>query len=267
VTVALLVLVSLTVITLDETGHTRHLTSGIKSVANDVFSPLRSGVDAVLRPIGDFFAGAVNYGALQNENEQLQATIGKLRQQQTEQAFQQRQLQQVLALQNLPFLGNLPTVTAQTESVDISNFASTIEIDKGRGQGVDVGNPVVGAGGLVGQVVQASHGSATVRLITDGQSKVGVTVGTTPTSATVNGAGSGQALSVSFIAPGTPLQRGEALFTDQLQGAQFPAGIPVGFITGFHTVPGATQQTVSARPAADLSELAYVAVVQWQPAP
>ncbi len=209
----------------------------------------------------------MNYGALQNENEQLQATIGKLRQQQTQQAFQQRQLQQVLALQNLPFLGNLPTVTAQTESVDISNFASTIEIDKGRGQGVDVGDPVVGAGGLVGQVVQAAHGTATVRLVTDGQSKVGVTVGTTPTSATVNGQGSGRALSVAFITPGTPLQRGEALFTDQLQGAEFPAGIPVGFITAFHTVPGATQQTVAARPAANLGELAYVAVVQWQPTP
>ena len=37
------------------------------------------GVNDILRPIGDFFAGAVHYGALQTENQQLQATIGQSR--------------------------------------------------------------------------------------------------------------------------------------------------------------------------------------------
>ena len=45
-----LVLISVTVITLDESGRTHSLTSGIKSVATDVFSPLRSGVNDILRP-------------------------------------------------------------------------------------------------------------------------------------------------------------------------------------------------------------------------
>ena len=95
-----LVLVSITVISLDESGRTHGLTSGVKSVATDAFSPVRSGVDAVLRPVGDLFAGAVNYGSLQQENQKLRAEIGALRQQAAEAPFQsrqQRQLQQLLA--------------------------------------------------------------------------------------------------------------------------------------------------------------------------
>ncbi len=72
-TLVVLVLVSLTIITLDQTSRTHHLTSGIKSVADDVFSPLRDGVNSVLHPVGDFFAGAVHYGSLQTENQKLQA--------------------------------------------------------------------------------------------------------------------------------------------------------------------------------------------------
>jgi cell shape-determining protein MreC len=37
--------------------------------------------------------------------------------------------------------------------------------------------PVIGAGGLMGQVIQSFHHTSVVRLITDGQSKVGVTFG------------------------------------------------------------------------------------------
>ena len=61
-----------------------------------------------------------------------------------------------------------------------SNFTATITLDKGRADGVDVGYPVVGAGGLVGQVIQSFHHTSVVRLVTDGQSKVGVTFGNRP---------------------------------------------------------------------------------------
>jgi len=146
-------------------------------VANDVYSPLREAVTDVLSPIGDFFAGAVHYGSLQSENQKLQASIGKLREEQAEKGFESTQLRNLMALENLPFLNALNTVTAQTQEIYTSNFTMTITIDKGRADGVDVNMPVVGAGGLVGQVIQSFHHTAVVQLVTDGQSKVGVTFG------------------------------------------------------------------------------------------
>ena len=149
-TVIILVVLSLSLISLDQNTRTHSLTSGVKSVANDVYAPLRQGVLDIISPIGNFFAGAFNYGSVQAQNERLERTIGQLRAAQLEQGFEQNQLREITALQNLPFLQSLPTVTAQTQDEYSSNFTATITLDKGRADGVDVGYPVVGAGGLVG---------------------------------------------------------------------------------------------------------------------
>jgi rod shape-determining protein MreC len=265
-TVIVLVVVSLSLISLDLNGRTHSLTSGIKSVANDVYSPLRQGVEDIITPIGNFFAGAFNYGAVQSENEQLQKQIGQLRATQAEKGFEQNQLRQLTELENLPFLSSLPTVTAQTQEEYSSNFTATITLDKGRADGVDVGYPVVGAGGLVGQVIQSFHHTSVVRLITDGQSKVGVVFGpSNEYSAIVDGQGPGSDPTADLVAPGTPLHKGETMYTSGLQAAAFPPGIPVATVSTFHTPSGASQISVTLRPSANLNQLAYVDVVQWVP--
>lgn len=264
-----LVLVSFTIITIDQTNRTHHLSAGVKSLASDVFSPLRNGVDALLRPVGDFFAGAVDYGSLQSENQKLQATIGRLRMAEAERPFQQRQLQEILALQHLPFLGAQPTVSAQTTQIDVSNFDIDITIGKGRADGVGYGMPVVGAGGLVGQVVQANHHSSIVQLVTDGQSKVGVVAGTGAQAATavLDGQGPGDPMTAVFVAAGTVLHKGDRLYTSGLQGAEFPAGIPVGKVTSTRQTAGGAEIVAQVSPLANLGALAYVDVVQWVPTP
>jgi rod shape-determining protein MreC len=265
-TVVILLVLSLSLISLDLNGRTHSITSGLKSVANDVYSPLRQGVLDILSPIGNFFAGAFNYGSVQAQNEQLQKTIGQLRAAQAEKGFQENQLRLLMKLENLPYLQSLPVVTAQTIDEYSSNFTATITLDKGRADGVDVGYPVVTAGGLVGQVIQSFHHSCVVRLVTDGQSKVGVSFGSNSQySGIVDGQGPGNDLTVDFVAPGTPVRNGEHMFTSGLQGASFPPGIPVATVHSSHTAAGASQVTIKADPAADLSELAYVDVVQWVP--
>lgn len=263
-TVIVLVVLSLSLISLDLNGRTHSITSGLKSVANDVYAPLRQGVLDIIDPIGNFFAGAVDYGSLQSENERLQRTIGQLRAAQAERGFEQRQLHEITELQNLPFLQSLPTVTAQTQDRYSSNFTATITLDKGRDDGVDVGFPVVGAGGLVGQVIQSFHHTSVVRLITDGQSKVGVTFGNQITGI-VDGQGPSNSMTADLVAPHTPLHKGEIMFTSGLAAASFPPGIPVATVRSFHTAAGASQESIDVDPSADLSQLAYVDVVQWVP--
>jgi rod shape-determining protein MreC len=263
-TVIVLVVLSLSLISLDQNGRTHSLTSGVKSVANDVYSPLRQGVLDIISPIGDFFAGAFNYGSVQSQNERLQRTIGQLRAAQVEQGFEKKQLQEITALQNLPFLQQLPTVTAETVDEYSSNFTATITLNKGRADGVDVGYPVVGAGGLVGQVIQSFHHTSVIRLITDGQSKVGVTFGNQFTGI-VDGQGPTNPMTADLVAPHTPLRKGQHMFTSSLNAAAFPPGIPVATVRSFHTSAGASQETIHVDPAADLGQLAYVDVVQWVP--
>jgi rod shape-determining protein MreC len=263
-TVIVLVVLSLSLISLDLNGRTHSLTSGAKSVANDIYAPLRQGVADIIDPIGNFFAGAFNYGAVQADNARLQKTIGELRAAQAERGFENEQARQLTALQNLPFLQSLPLVTAQTIDNYSSNFTATITLDKGRADGVDVGFPVVGAGGLVGQVIQSFHHTSVVRLITDGQSKIGVTFGNQYTGI-VDGQGPGNSMTCDLVPPHTAVHKGEVMFTSGLQAAAFPAGIPVATVSSFHTAAGASQETINVDPAANLSQLGYVDVVQWVP--
>jgi rod shape-determining protein MreC len=265
--VVLLVVLSLSIISLDLNGRTHGITSGIKSVANEVYDPLREAVVDVLDPIGNFFAGAVHYGSLQSENQKLEATVGRLQQQQAERHFESAQLRNLMALENLPFLQALPTVTAQTQEVFTSNFTMTITIDKGRADGVDVGMPVAGAGGLVGLVIQSFHHTAVVQLVTDGQSKVGVSFGPSLAfTGTIDGQGPGSPMTADLVAPHTPLHKGEIMYTSSLDAAAFPPGIPVGRVSSYHSGAGASQESITVTPVANLSQLAYVDVVIWEPA-
>ena len=273
-TLVVLVLVSLTIITIDQTSRTHHLTSGIKSVADDVFSPLRDGVNDVLHPIGDFFAGSVHYGSLQTENQKLQATDRPAAPAAGRASLRGRAARaSCWRSQNLPFLADSRRSAAQTTAIDVSNFDADITIDKGRGDGVAFGMPVVGSGGLVGQVVQANHHSSIVQLVTDGQSKVGVMIGTgvsgtSSSTAVVDGQGSGAALVGALRGRVDHLAQGAGALHERAAGSGVPerasrwAGCCV---SGPRRV--ARSSTVQVAPAADLDNLAYVDVVQWEPAP
>ncbi len=265
-TLLLLVLAAVTIITLDARGGLHVVTSGARSVASDAFSPVRSGVNAIVEPIGSFLAGSVHYGAVREQNQKLQAEIDHLKMERATAADQQEALKQLSALLALPYLGNLQTVPAEVTDFGSSDFAATIDIDMGRSDGVLLGMPVVGAGGLVGQVVTVSHHTATVRLITDGQSAVGTRYGAAPGSlAVVNGTGAGKPLSADLVPSNTPLSDGEVFSTSGLQGALFPPGIPVARVQSTHTGSTASQESVVLQPEADLAHLRYVTVVLWGP--
>ena len=265
-TLLLLVLAAVTIITLDARGGFHVVTLGVRSVASDAFTPVHSGVNAIVEPIGSFLAGSVHYGAVREQNQKLQSEIDQLQMERAASADQVEALQQLSALLHLPFLDNLQTVPAEVTDFGTSDFAATIDIDVGRSDGVELGMPVVGLGGLVGQVVSVSHHTATVRLITDGQSAVGTRYGPEPGSlAILTGTGAGKPLSADLVPSNTPLTNGEVFTTSGLQGALYPPGIPVAGVVAARTGSTASQESVSLEPLADIAHLRYVTVVLWGP--
>ncbi len=266
-TLVLLVLASLTIITVDARGGFHVVTSGVRSVAADAFAPVRSGVDAIVEPIGSFLAGSVHYGAVREQNAKLQQEIDQMKEDQAGESDAEQALKQLSALLDLPYLQNLQTVPAEVTNYGTSDFAATIGIGVGRSDGVQLDMPVVGAGGLVGQVVATSHHTATVRLITDGQSAVGTRYGPAPGAlAVLTGQGSGKPLSASLVPSNTHLAVGEVFTTSGLQGAAYPAGIPVARVASSSTGSSAAEESVSLQPEADLAHLRYVSVLLWGPA-
>lgn len=265
-TLIILVLASITAITLDYRGPASNAIGSVRNGARDAVSPLQRGLSTLFRPVGDFFSGAVNYQSVVNENQHLRTQLGQLRRQALENATAEQQLNELLSVEHLPFLQNSKAVVAEVTSNSPSNFALTIEIDRGTADGVGDGMPVVSGAGLIGTVVNAGSTTSLVRLITDPSSEVGVRF-PDGTVAVADGQGRGEPLSIADITSSAPIPRkGEQVVTSGLQGAAYPAGVPVGTVTAVRTSGGALTRQVSMKPLASLSNLQYVDVIQWLPA-
>lgn len=269
VTLLMLVLASVTILTLDYHGAANRDLSRVRSSVLDGLAPIQRGIADVLHPIGDAFAGAVHYGALQRQNEALQQQIGRLRREVAADDVASQQSREILKLQSLPFVGNTKEAVAQVLSGPTSDFSYTLEIDKGTASGIGVGEPVVGASGFVGTVVAAGASSAQVRLLQDSGSDVGVKLGAAGTATgVVTGEGRDSSLGLQILAGAAMIHKGEWAFTSGTSGAgasAYPAGIPVATVTAVHRSPGGFNDSFTLEPLVDPSTLQYVAVLEWLP--
>ena len=230
-TLVVLVLASITIITLDARGGFHRISSGARSVAADAFAPVRTAVDDIIEPVGSFLAGAVHYGALRQQNERLQQQLDQLNMEKASQSYVQQsltQLKQLSKLYNVPCACNLQPVAAEVTDYGTSNFAATIDISVGRAEGVQLGMPVVGGGGLVGQVVQANHHTATVRLITDGQSAVDAVYGAARRLRRDRWSRSGQSPLRRPYPAQHPTDQGRAVRDQRAAGCRVPGRHPGG---------------------------------------
>jgi rod shape-determining protein MreC len=239
--------------------------SGLRSAANFVTAPFTWSVNEIARPIGHMFAGAINYSDVVSQNQKLRYELGRAELRANEQAALTRQLSELTTQLNVPFVGNLPTVAAQVSAVSPTNFAATVDISKGRDEGILVGMPVVANGGLVGIVTATTPRGATVRLITDVKSLIGVTFGNGKTSLVVSGQGVNDGLGATSVPLTSAVRTGTVLSTNGLDGGLFPPGIPVASVSKVSLTPGAATYNLSLHPLADLRNLLYLDVVLWEP--
>lgn len=265
---AVLVLLALTLVTIDARSHGSGVLGDVRSKVGDVFAPLQSATHAALRPIGNFLTGALDYGSLEQQNQDLRRQLAQAATAEAAAQAEQAEAQQVLREQDLPFVGAVPTVTAEIIDIGASNFDDTFTIGKGTSSGLALGQPVVAAGGLVGSVVSVGAASARVELLTDPSFTVGVSLAGGNTGY-ATGAGSGAPMKVTVIAQGNlprPAEKvGDVLVTSGLQDEKFPRAIPVGKVTSVSLSPGATEPVIGLTPIVDPAQLAYVQVLLWSP--
>src|SRR4051812_44671343 len=146
----------------------------IQRGAGEVLSPLEEGAARIFKPFSDFAGWTGDVVDAKKENKQLKTEVETLRGQLAELATDKREAQELRALTRVS--ANLPkdakTVTARVIAHSPTVWYSTIQIDKGRRDGLRVNQPVITAGGLAGKVVATTGGSARVALITDASSAV-----------------------------------------------------------------------------------------------
>jgi rod shape-determining protein MreC len=262
-TLLFLILTSITVITLDFRGEGSGTIDKVRDLAADAFAPVRDAADSVLSPIGNVFNGITDYDDLEDQNARLKARIAELQGRKTVNQDAEAELAELLKLQKLDWVGDVPTVSARVVSAPVSNFEQTIELNRGSREGIAVNMPVVTGSGLVGRVVDVSSRRAVVRLITDPASAVGVRIVRSGEAGIAQGEGAGRTMSVGFVDVGSDVKRGDLAVTSGLEGGSdlYPASIPVGRIVKARKVSGELQQHVEIRPLADVAHLRFVKIL------
>jgi rod shape-determining protein MreC len=257
-----LVLAAITLVTIDARAGKGGLFGTVRSHTRSVFDPISHATHDALAPVGNFFYGAVDYGSLKSENQRLRNQLASAQATTAQAQAAQQQSAAVLAQQHLDFASNVPQIPTQVINQTSSNFESSVEINRGTGQGVAVGDPVVSTGGLVGTVQSASTTRSTVVLLTDPSFNVGVKVDANNIGDVATGYGRGSPLRVNGVAKTAQVNVGQTLTTSGLQGETFPPGIPVGKVSSV-TTPGSLQKTISLTPLVNTNDLQVVEVLVW----
>ena len=135
-----------------------------------------------------------------------------------------------------------------------------VVLNKGSSEGVFVGQPLIDANGLMGQVVEAASNSARVLLITDASHALPVQVNRNGVRAIAEGVGLLDRLELRHVASTEDIQVGDLLVSSGL-GGRFPEGYPVATVTEVVADPGQPFATVRAEPSAALNRSRHVLLV------
>jgi rod shape-determining protein MreC len=126
--------------------------------------------------------------------------------------------------------GGLDVQLAPILDIDLDPSRQRLLLDAGSRDGVHMGQSVIDAGGLVGQVIAVRPRSATVLLLTDPDHAVPVMVARTGVRLVAYGRGRSGTLELANIALSADVKVGDEVITSGI-GGRFPAGFPVGTIT------------------------------------
>ncbi len=137
-------------------------------------------------------------------------------------------------------------------------WSQTVTVDAGSAEGVDAGQTVMGATGVVGQVIDVADHSATVRLLTDPNSGAAAMVQSSRAEGIVRGSLEGL-LYLEDVAAGKQVSLGDVVITSGL-GGSYVKGLIIGTVAKIDMRQGDSLRriVVAANDAPELLEEVFV---------
>jgi len=237
----------------------------------DTLKPLRSQLGLVLTPF--YWLADLPVRTWQQATEQISSSSSlaaeneKLK---AEALLMQRRLQKLAMLTeqnvrlrellNSAALVDDKVLIAELIGLDPDPFTHRILIDKGERDGVFLGQPVLDASGLMGQVVEVMPYAARVLLLTDVTHSIPVQVNRNGLRAIAIGTGSPDYLELRHVAETADIKEGDLLVSSGL-GQRFPSGYPVAQVTEVVRGSGQPFSIVRAVPTAMLNRSRYLLLV------
>jgi rod shape-determining protein MreC len=159
-----------------------------------------------------------------------------------------------------PFVRDERKVVTEVMAVDSSTYQDQVVIDKGRVDGVYVGQPVINDKGIVGQVVTVSAHNSRVLLITDPNAAIPVQVIRNDIRVIASGSGESKRIQLQHIPSNTDIIEGDLLVSSGL-GDVYPEGYPVAYISEVINDSHKEFAIISAEPTVDFDRLRYLLLI------
>jgi len=236
----------------------------------EVVSPIQEGASRALKPardligwVGDTMDAKGDVADLRRERDTLRdrAVAGDAA------VRENAQLRQMLDLNQAAGLQGTAPVTSRIIGQDPSVWWSQVTINKGTSDDVRVNHPVVGPGGLVGVVKEASANSAIVTLLTDHTIAVAARVNESGVSGVMQvEAGRPNDLVLNFTTRNDEVEEGQTVVTSGTKSRVdrlrliYPPNLPIGRVTRADE-PGTDDQDVHLRPFVNMRRLEFVQVL------
>jgi len=222
--VALFIAINFTVITMSSKEALP--VSGVERLFITMTSPIQKAVSQVIGSTANIWNTYFMTVLAIKENITLKEKLS--------QAIEVNNRYQELELENqrlrkfVNFTASVPDnyVAARIIGRDPSPWFKTIIIDKGQGQGLAKGNPVLVSEGIVGQIIEVSQTSSRVLLITDRNSAVDALVQDTRVRGIVKGDNENNCLFVYALRK-DEVKPGEMIVSSGLDRV-FPKGLKIG---------------------------------------
>lgn len=136
----------------------------------------------------------------------------------------------------------------------------SVVINRGSDHGVFVGQAMLDAHGLMGQIIEVSPKLARAILITDATHAIPVQVNRNGVRAILDGTGRLDQMELRHVPATTDIQIGDLIASSGL-GGRFPPGYPVGTVTSVARDPGQAFAAIRVAPRAQLDRSRHVLLV------
>jgi rod shape-determining protein MreC len=145
-------------------------------------------------------------------------------------------------------------------AVDLEPFTRQIVINKGTRNKVYLGQPLLDAGGIMGQIIHVNAFSSTAMLITDPNHAIPVQVNRNGLRAIAIGTGAPDHLEIPYLPNSADIKEGDLLTSSGL-GGRFPPDYPVAKVNYVYKDPSKPYAVVTATPTANLERSREVLLV------
>ncbi len=237
----------------------------LRSGTQAIVSPLQRMAAFVVTPIDNALESLSNVASLREQNLALTRELAEA---QAGQIAVQDQLARLELLEQIYDLDADDEDLGRTIANVIGAVDAALIIDKGTGDGVLQGQPVIDTNGyVVGTVKSVSAGSATILPITASREGLTVLIGSQTGTLVSRGFSSELSLEMDLdvFDAREPVLAGDRVLTSAAS-TDYPAGIPVGEVL-FDASPESTSLTTTVRPFVEPDSLRFVIVLAWPPDP